>query len=187
MLFKCLNNYHGSPSWICRNNTVCVSIEIQRLTSSHSHRGLCIPSDFGTYHTCHQLWKSRSWDSWEKGILWPSTEVCVVGISEFPRVIFPQCYGERAVRSSPLSRWIKRLRLWHCRVGLQLTALQPYGDRWKNHRKLLHQYLNVRNLDKHKELQTNEARKLVQRILKNPDNIFKEIKRSGFYRYLGIQ
>ena len=66
-------------------------------------------------------------------------------------------------------------------------ALQPYGDRWKNHRKSLHQYLNVRNVDKHKELQTNEARKLAQRILKSPDNIFKEIKRSGFCRYLGVQ
>ena len=55
------------------------------------------------------------------------------------------------------------------RVGLELTALQPYGDRWKRHRKVLHRYLN------HEELHTTETRELVQR---NLDDLLKEIKRT---------
>src|ERR1700691_1098065 len=60
---------------------------------------------------------------------------------------------------------------------MTLTGLLPYDERWCSHRTLLHRSLNVRDVNRHKNIQVQEVHKLIQRLAQNPDNFLEYVKR----------
>lgn len=52
-----------------------------------------------------------------------------------------------------------------------------YTDRWRAHRKIMHQALHPRAVEQYMEMQLRETHKFVQRVAKTPANFLDDIKR----------
>lgn len=55
-------------------------------------------------------------------------------------------------------------------------GMMNYGERWKKHRKVFHQFFNQNAVDKYRPVQTREGRMLLRRLLKNPDGFLQHIR-----------
>ena len=60
----------------------------------------------------------------------------------------------------------------------RVLALMPFGDLFKEFRRLSHKILGTRaQIAKYNALEEYEARKLLKRTLKDPDNVAKHIRK----------
>ena len=55
---------------------------------------------------------------------------------------------------------------WDWNIGLM-----PYSQRWRNHRREIHQYFNQREVFKFEPVQLRECRAFLRRVLESPDDI----------------
>jgi len=61
-------------------------------------------------------------------------------------------------------------------MGERGTAMAPYGDTWKKHRRLYNQHLNPGTSKSHYPLQIAAAQKLLKQILASPEKYVAHIK-----------
>ncbi|GJE97958.1 cytochrome P450 [Phanerochaete sordida] len=65
-------------------------------------------------------------------------------------------------------------------------AFQRYGDLWRAHRRLFHQYFHPAAVPAYYDKETQEARKLLPRLLEHPDDYMQEIRTMTASIILGI-
>ena len=51
-----------------------------------------------------------------------------------------------------------------------------YNDRWRAHRKIMHQSLHPRAVEQYEEMQLRETHKFIQRVAAKPNNFLDDIK-----------
>ena len=66
-------------------------------------------------------------------------------------------------------------------VGWDLNvAMQPYGDKWREHRRIVHQQFHIGSLEKYHAVLSEESRKLLRRLLSSPEKFIEHTKQSVF-------
>lgn len=57
-------------------------------------------------------------------------------------------------------------------MGMEWSfVLMRYGEVWKDHRKMFQQCFNTNAIAKYRDMQADEARKLVLRLFKSPNQL----------------
>ncbi|KAF8550950.1 cytochrome P450 [Imleria badia] len=56
------------------------------------------------------------------------------------------------------------------------TLMKPYGETWRRHRKLLHQFLNVRDQRTNRDIQRRAVHEFLKRVGANPTNFLDQTK-----------
>jgi cytochrome P450 len=55
-------------------------------------------------------------------------------------------------------------------------GMMSYGDQWKKHRKVFHQYFNQNAVEKYHHIQIRESRVLLKHLIENPDDFLHHIR-----------
>ena len=86
-------------------------------------------------------------------------------------------YVEWTVRRIPFTSKKLIKNAVRCRMDLSIgMTLMPYGLRWRQHRKLFHEYFHHNVVDKYLPIQKQETQALLCRLLVTPDNFFHHIR-----------
>lgn len=56
------------------------------------------------------------------------------------------------------------------------TGLMRYSDRWRTHRRIIHQMFRPDALPAYEQLQKDTVKSLLESILQNPNNVVNEVK-----------
>ena len=57
-----------------------------------------------------------------------------------------------------------------------IDRMKPYGEAWRQHRKLLHQFLNVRDQQTNRNIQRRAVHEFLKRLGTNSENVLDQIK-----------
>lgn len=83
--------------------------------------------------------------------------------------------------------YLTRLSDRQSSVGWDLNvAMQQYGDKWREHRRIIHQQFHIGSLAKYHTVLSEESRKLLRRLLQAPERFIEHTKqfvpllRTGF-------
>ena len=64
-----------------------------------------------------------------------------------------------------------------CRMHWGISiAFMPYGQWWRRHRKLFHEYFHHNAVTKYQPIQRQEVQAFLRRLLVTPDNFFHHIR-----------
>ena len=64
-----------------------------------------------------------------------------------------------------------------CSVGQDKNyGVMPYGQRWRQHRRLFWQHFNVRAISVYQQTQTETTRKFLLRLLQDPSQLVEHIR-----------
>jgi cytochrome P450 len=64
-----------------------------------------------------------------------------------------------------------------CRMNWSInTALMPYGQWWRQHRRLFHEYFHRNAVTEYQPVQRQETHAFLRRLLVTPDNFFHHIR-----------
>lgn len=56
------------------------------------------------------------------------------------------------------------------------ARMKPYGDTWRHHRKMMHQSMNVRDVDRVRKVQSQGVHVFLKRLVENPSRFLDQVK-----------
>lgn len=62
------------------------------------------------------------------------------------------------------------------RLRFIINRMKPYGESWRQHRKLLHQFLNVRDQQTNRDIQRRAVHEFLKRLGANSENFLDQTK-----------